>query len=42
VRTKSFEETVRDYLVRELTNYPDGLRGAVPARAEALMREVQA
>src|SRR5207248_2041035 len=42
VRTKGFEETVRDYLVQELTNHPDDLRGAVLARAEALMREVQA
>ena len=42
VRTKSVEEAVRDYLVRELTNHPDDLRGAVLARAEALMREVQA
>jgi exonuclease SbcD len=42
VRTKSFEETVRDYLQQELTNHPDALREAVLARAEALMREVQA
>ena len=42
VRTKSFEETVRDYLTQELTNEPDDLRDAVLGRAEALMREVQA
>jgi exonuclease SbcD len=42
VRTKSFEETVRDYLKLELTNEPDDLRDAVLGRAEALMREVQA
>ncbi|HZY86291.1 MAG TPA: exonuclease subunit SbcD [Gemmataceae bacterium] len=42
VRTKSFEETVRDYLTLELTNEPDDLRDAVLARAEALMGEVQA
>jgi exonuclease SbcD len=41
-RTKSFEDTVRDYLRQELTNHPDAVRGAVLARAEALMREVQA
>jgi hypothetical protein len=42
VRTKSFEDTVRDYLTQELTNHPEALRDAVLARAEALMREVQA
>jgi exonuclease SbcD len=41
VRTKSFEETVRDYLKLELINHPDALREAVLARAERLMREVQ-
>jgi exonuclease SbcD len=38
--SRSFEETVRDYLRQELTNYPDADREAVLARAEALMREV--
>jgi exonuclease SbcD len=42
VKVKSFEDTVRDYLMQELTNHPDDLRDAVLARAEALMREVQA
>ena len=42
VRTKSFEETVRDYLMQELTNHPDAVRDAVLRRAEELMREVQA
>jgi exonuclease SbcD len=42
VRSKSFEETVRDYLTQELTNHPEAVRDAVLARAEALMREVQA
>jgi exonuclease SbcD len=41
-RAKSFEDTVRDYLRQELTNHPDALREAVLARAEALMREVEA
>lgn len=40
-RTKSFEDTVRDYLKQELMNHPDDLRDAVLARAEALMREIQ-
>jgi exonuclease SbcD len=42
VRTKSFEDTVREYLRQELTNHPEATRDAVLARAEALMREVQA
>jgi exonuclease SbcD len=41
-RAKSFEDTVRDYLGQELTNHPEAVRDAVLARAEALMREVQA
>jgi exonuclease SbcD len=41
VRTKSFEDTVRDYLGQELTNHPDALRAAVLVKAEALMREVK-
>jgi exonuclease SbcD len=42
VRTKSFEDTVRDYLCQELTNHDEALREAVLARAEALLREMQA
>ncbi len=42
VRTKSFEDTVRDYLGQELTNHPEDLVRAVLCRAEELMREVQA
>jgi DNA repair protein SbcD/Mre11 len=41
-RAKGFEETVREYLDQELMNHPDELREAVLAKAEALMREVQA
>jgi exonuclease SbcD len=41
-RTKSFEDTVLDYLTRELTNYSDDEREPVLARAEALLREVEA
>lgn len=41
-RTKSFEDTVRDYLNQELMNHSEAVRDAVLARAEALMREVQA
>jgi len=40
VRGKSFEETVRDYLRRELTNESESKRDAVLARAEILMGEV--
>lgn len=39
---RSFEETVRDYLERELTNEADELRGAVLARAEALLHALAA
>jgi exonuclease SbcD len=40
-RHKSFEDTVRDYLGEELTNHPEAVRGAVLARAEALLAEMQ-
>jgi exonuclease SbcD len=39
LRTKSFEDTVRDYLRQELTNHDEALREAVLARAEALLRD---
>jgi exonuclease SbcD len=42
VKAKSFEDTVRDYLRQELTNHPEAQQQAVLARAEDLMREVQA
>jgi exonuclease SbcD len=41
-RSLSFEETVRDYLDRELVNEDEALRSGVFERAEALMKEVQA
>jgi len=41
-RSATFEETVRSYLQQELQNHPDDFRDAVLARAEDLMREVQA
>jgi DNA repair exonuclease SbcCD nuclease subunit len=41
-RSKSFEETVRDYLTQELTNHEDDLRLNVLDKVEALMKEVQA
>jgi DNA repair protein SbcD/Mre11 len=41
-RGKSFEDTVRDYLQQELGNHEEILRDAVLARAEMLLREVQA
>lgn len=41
-RSKSFEDTVRDYLAQELVNHDDAVRGAVLARAEALIKEVEA
>jgi DNA repair protein SbcD/Mre11 len=41
-RGKSFEDTVRDYLEQELVNHDEWLRLAVLARAEELMKEVQA
>jgi exonuclease SbcD len=39
---KSFEQTVRDYLIQELTNHEESFREAVVARAEHLMKEVEA
>ncbi len=42
VRTKSFEDTVRDYLAQELANHDEEQQRAVLEQAEALMREVQA
>ena len=39
---KSFEQTVRDYLGQELTNHAEEFRDAVLARAEELLKEVQA
>jgi exonuclease SbcD len=41
-RTKSFQDTVRDYLKQELIAHADADRDAVLALAEALMKEVQA
>ena len=41
VRTRSFEDTVRDYLGQELVNHSDEQRLAVLEKVEALMREVQ-
>jgi exonuclease SbcD len=41
-RSKSFEDTVRDFLRQELQNHPDDERDAVLARAEELLREVRA
>jgi exonuclease SbcD len=41
VRTKSFEDTVRDYLTQELCNHPGDLSQAVLRQAEELMKEVQ-
>lgn len=41
-QAKSFEQTVRDYLQQELTNHAEDFREAVLARAEELMKEVQA
>jgi hypothetical protein len=41
-RAKSFEETVRDYLKQELINHAEADRDAVLARAEALMKAIQA
>jgi hypothetical protein len=40
-RSKSFEETVRDYLSQELTNHPDELRDAVLSKANALLAELE-
>jgi exonuclease SbcD len=41
-RTKSFEDTVRDYLRQELCNHDDAVRDAVLARAEEHLGEVGA
>jgi exonuclease SbcD len=41
-RSASVEETVRNYLRQELAQHPDAVRDAVLARAELLLREVQA
>jgi exonuclease SbcD len=41
-KTRSFEETVREYLGQELVNHPEDQRKAVLERAEALMKEVSA
>jgi exonuclease SbcD len=41
-RSKSFEDTVRDYLTRELTNHDEALRMSVLEKVEGLMKEVQA
>ncbi|HTU90192.1 MAG TPA: exonuclease subunit SbcD [Gemmataceae bacterium] len=40
--SKSFEQIVRDYIQQELTNYAEDFREAVLARADELMKEVQA
>jgi exonuclease SbcD len=40
-RTKSFEDTVRDYLTQELSNHSVELSQAVLQQAEELMKEVQ-
>jgi exonuclease SbcD len=40
LRTKSFEDTVRDYLTAELTNHPDADRTAVLELAEVMLREL--
>ncbi len=39
---KSFEQTVRDYLTQELTNHPEEFQQAVMARAEEILKEVEA
>jgi exonuclease SbcD len=41
VHTRSFQDTVRDYLQQELLNHPDALRNAVLSKAEVLIREVE-
>jgi exonuclease SbcD len=38
-RTRSFEDTVRDYLRQELCNHEEALRDAVLTRAEVLLNE---
>jgi exonuclease SbcD len=40
VPSKSFEDTVREYLTTELTNHPDADRAAVLELAEGLLREM--
>jgi exonuclease SbcD len=40
-RSRSFEDTVRDYLMQELTNHSEEERAAVLSRAESLLREMQ-
>ena len=40
-RVRSFEDTVREYLMQELTNHPEDVRDAVLGRAETLMRGMQ-
>jgi exonuclease SbcD len=39
---KSFEDTVREYLQRELSNHSEAVRAAVLRRAEALLNEASA
>ncbi len=39
---KSFEQTVRDYLMQELTNHSEEFQQAVMARAEEILKEVEA
>jgi exonuclease SbcD len=41
-RSKSFEDTVREYLMQELINYEDKVQESILGKAEDLMREVQA
>jgi exonuclease SbcD len=38
-QSRSFEETVRDYLEQELLNHPEAVKAAVLRRAEALLHE---
>jgi exonuclease SbcD len=40
-RTKSFEDTVRDYLRQELCNHEDAMRDAVLAEAEMMLNEAK-
>ena len=39
-RSKSFEETVRDYLRQELMNHPDEVRESVLERVEAIIQRI--
>ena len=39
-RSKSFDDTVRDYLKAELTNHAEDERAAILDRAEALLQEM--